>query len=273
MNPKVETQSLEDKDFVFIGGLHRSGKSTLFRCLAQHSKVSGLYDADVRGAPLQDEGQHLQSVYPPGPESDGPVGFDASAHLDETSALATRDHARRLLADWRDYWDLDKPVLLENSPPNLVRTRYLQSLFPNSAFIIVLRHPIPVSYETMRWNADRVDKLIEHWICCHERFADDFDRIERAMIVKYEDLVSDTEASIRKVFDFLGLEDEPAGIDLREAENRTHFRRWRDTPLNRHNKFPIPRLFRLSCYVRFERRVRRFGYSLMHPAKSYPVEL
>ena len=46
---------------VFVGGLHRSGTSLVHRCLASHPAVSGFSDTGVP----EDEGQHLQTVYPP----------------------------------------------------------------------------------------------------------------------------------------------------------------------------------------------------------------
>ena len=39
---------------------------------------------------------------------------------------------------------MSEPVLVEKSPPNLVRTRFLQALFPDARQIVVTRHPIAV---------------------------------------------------------------------------------------------------------------------------------
>ena len=47
---------------VFVGGLHRSGTSLVHRCLALHPAVSGFSGTGVP----EDEGQHLQTVYPAG---------------------------------------------------------------------------------------------------------------------------------------------------------------------------------------------------------------
>jgi hypothetical protein len=258
---------VQDKKFVFIGGVHRSGKSILFRWLTRHPKISGLYNPEANGELRRDEGQHFQSVYPPGPEYDGPAGFDASAHLDETSKLATRDHTRHLLADWEDYWDMEKPVLLENSPPNLVRTRYLQSLFSDPFFIIVLRHPIPVLYEMMVWNAERMDQMLRHWLSCHETFEEDAPHVKNLLVIKYEELVSNSQEELDRVFSFLGLGSSVGDIDVKEGGNEKFFERWSQRPLNRFNSFPIASMFRAYCYLRFERRVNRFGYSLRDPSR------
>ncbi len=47
----------------FIAGLHRSGTTPLTRLLAAHSEVSGFSNTHVE----EDEGQHLQQVYPSAP--------------------------------------------------------------------------------------------------------------------------------------------------------------------------------------------------------------
>ena len=53
---------VSDYRYVFVTGLHRSGTSLLARCIAQHPQVSGFSGTGVP----EDEGQLLQSVYPPG---------------------------------------------------------------------------------------------------------------------------------------------------------------------------------------------------------------
>ena len=56
---------MPDHTYVFVGGLHRSGTSLLARSLEAHPSVSGFRDTGVP----EDEGQHLQSVYPAGSPS------------------------------------------------------------------------------------------------------------------------------------------------------------------------------------------------------------
>src|SRR5207249_5367403 len=49
-----------DHRFVFVGGLHRSGTSLMARTIAGHPEVSAFTGTGVP----EDEGQHLQTVYP-----------------------------------------------------------------------------------------------------------------------------------------------------------------------------------------------------------------
>ena len=48
---------------VFVGGLHRSGTTPLARVLAEHPDVSGFGATRPTGV-TEDEGQHLQDLYP-----------------------------------------------------------------------------------------------------------------------------------------------------------------------------------------------------------------
>lgn len=43
--------------------------------------------------------------------------------------------------EWHKYWDLRKPILLEKSPPNIIRAKSIEKAFKNSFFIIFYRNP------------------------------------------------------------------------------------------------------------------------------------
>src|ERR1700745_4310296 len=184
---------MPEHKLVFLAGLHRSGTTLLARLLAAHPQISGF--SGTR-APA-DEGQHLQSVFPSDPEygSPGRFGFAPEMHLTESSPLVSEQSARTLFEEWSPHWDLSRPLLLENPPPNLLKTRFLQALFPRSAFVVLLRHPIPVSIATARWRGTRRhDRLLEHWLRCHELFEADREHLERVYVLQYEEMVRDPAA-------------------------------------------------------------------------------
>jgi hypothetical protein len=248
---------VEDHRFVFIGGLHRSGTSVIFRCLREHPLISGFENT---GAP-QDEGQHLQSVYPPGDTYGGPgrFGFEPEAHLTETSELITKENRLRLLAEWKRHWDLEKPVLLEKSPPNLIRMRFLQELFPNPYFLVVIRHPIAVSYATREWTNASLPELIEHWLVCHEKFEQDRQHVRRLFVLKYEDFVEKPQAALDTIYSFLGLPHYPNRIQVHSRLNEKYLKQW---PTYQNDTLSGGCMEATQIRLQSERRVAAFGYSL-----------
>jgi Sulfotransferase family len=237
---------VQNHKFVFICGLHRSGTSLLFRTLKKHPMISGFDDTGVP----EDEGQHLQTIFHPAKVYGGPgeFGFDKNSYLDEDSSLVSVENANRIFNDWSRYWDVTKPVLLEKSPPNLVRSRFLQALFPNSFFLIVLRHPVAVAYSTQNWTRGAIESLIDHWLVCYERFEADRPKLRNVHELKYEDLIASPSGTLNNIFSFLDLEPYHIAMDIRPDGNQKHFQKW-NTEYGK-------------TFQHLEPRIQRFGYSL-----------
>ena len=259
---------MTEQRLVFVGGLHRSGTTPLARCLADHPQVSGFAGTGVE----EDEGQHLQTVYPPARTHGGPGRFalHPAAHLTEHSPLLTPDTASRLLAGWRPHWDLARPVLVEKSPPNLLMTRFLQGAFPDARFLMVVRHPAVVSLSTRKWARLRsLGALLEHWFAAHRTFEEDAAHLRHLLVVKYEHLVADPGGTLAGIAEFLELDGEiPAGgIDTRRSA--TYERQWAE--LAGGGRLRRER-FRSLCR-RYQAAADHFGYSLvdLDRADPFPV--
>lgn len=253
---------MEGHRFVFLAGLHRSGTTLLARLLAAHPEIGGFSGT---GVPAE-EGQHLQSVYPVAATYGGPgrFGFAPESHLTEASPLATGENARAIYEEWSRHWDLERPVLLEKSPPNLLKTRFLQALFPGSAFVVIVRHPIPVSIPTARWRGTRrYDRMFEHWLHCHSLFEADREHLARVHVLQYEQLVRDPAGLLREIFEFLELDPIPPSEPVQPGANEKYFRQWRDL-----KRDPGMRAYLDLVSLRYERRVRRYGYSLLFPERA-----
>lgn len=247
---------------VFIGGLHRSGTSLVARLLAAHPEVTGFENTGV----WEDEGQHLQDSIPPGRALGGPgrFGHHPDAHLTERSRFAVPETRAALDAAWEPHWGSAPGVKLEKSPPNLLRFRLLQHLYPDAAFVAVVRHPAIVALATRRMRRAfafrSVPGLIDHWLQCHAAFEGDRREIARLSVVRYESLVADPTARLARLHRFLELS--PAAPTLAvspepQAFYASSWGRWLDVPLlgGRRRAALAPRA----------RAAAPFGYDLFDP--------
>ena len=248
-------------NFVLLCGLHRSGTTLLFRMLREHPAMSGFTNNQVptEWLALEDEGQFLQSVYPPGIVYGGPgsFAFAPDAHLTEDSDLLTPENKAQLAMDWFPYWDLTKRFLLEKSPPNILMTRFLQSALPNASFVCIVRHPVAVSLATTKWSHRSLDQLIEHWLVAHEIYEKDTAHLKRSKTIKYETLIGDPAGTLCDIYAFLGVEPHPTTFEAKTEHNERYFAQWRDM-INSPETGPAVK----EWIARYEPRVRAFGYSL-----------
>ena len=83
----------------------------------------------------------------------------------------------------------------------------------------------------------------------------------RAHVLTYEQLVRDPAGVLRGIFEFLGLEPIAPSEPVEGGANEKYFGQWQD----------LKRDLRMRAYLdlvslRYERRVRRYGYSLLSPS-------
>jgi Sulfotransferase family len=277
----IQNNDTSNYKHVFVCGLPRSGTSVIARNIGRLHNCTGLKNTGV----LEDEGQYLQDVYPLGGEcgGDGRFGFDPRMHLIETSTLLTPDNVTKLRESWRPYWDSSKTIHMEKSPANLLRTRFLQAAFPNSYFVVIRRHPVPVSIAIQKWkvNVTSLYNLFEHWLQCYDLFEEDKLFLKHVYELRYEDYVENPSKYHDEIAAFLGTrvpeppsEDEfrtvtklgiPSGLRVPErsmeqasgAYNRKYFDRWSDLLTNS----PFRGYYRYIAR-KYQPRFAKYGYSL-----------
>ncbi|MBW2046055.1 MAG: sulfotransferase [Deltaproteobacteria bacterium] len=249
-------KSPENHKFIFIGGLHRSGTSLIHRCLREHPLISGFENSPSP----EDEGQHLQTVYLAANYFGGPgrFAFYPDARLTEETSLVSEQNKLKLFNEWTKYWILEKPFLLEKSPPNIIRTRFLQALFPNSFFVIVTRHPVATCYSTMKWRPRQkfsAISLLKHWLVCHEIFDKDRQYLKNILVMKYEDFVTDYNNQLHRICNFLNIPTFQPSENILQQTNEEYFKIWEKKRYVFLRKYAI---------LRFEKRMLKFGYSLLN---------
>lgn len=239
-----------EKKYVFIGGLHRSGTSAITNILGTSNLVSILTDTNVP----ENEGQHIQSVYNCAGKHGGPgkFGFDINYHYTEKSKLLTKENNSKIINEWSKYWNLNKPILIEKSPPNIIHTRYLQELVNDSYFIIIIRHPIAVSLATKKWNNQSIDKHIDHWLHVHQILFNDLKKIKKYLILKYEELNIDSFENKISMFlkEKISLDSNILqNINSMKVSNKEYFKNF--IPDNIKNKY--------------EKKINKYGYTFNYP--------
>lgn len=240
---------------IFIVGLHRSGTTLLADILANNEKISSFKNT---GFP-KDEGQFLQTVFPPAKYygGAGKFGFHPKSHLTEKSPLCTQENRKKLMTEWGKHWDFHKEYLLEKSPPNILKTRFLKTLFPEAYFIVLMRHPVAVSFATQKWSKTSIHSLLDHWLLCHKLLFSDLGAIDRKIIIRYEDLITRSQNELNRIAQFLGLDSLKVEQGVIKDSNVRYFQKWDSTYNGWKRLVNLPLLL-----LRYERPINRYGYSL-----------
>jgi len=231
-----------DHQMVFIGGLQRSGTTLFHSILASHPEISGFQNTGA----LEDEGGYLQDVFDKDQNYGGPgrMAFDPACHMTEDHPLVTADNRARIWSQWAPYWDLGKRVLIEKDPVALIRTRFLQALFPGAKFIMITRHPAAEALAVRKWSATGIHSLIHHWTYAHAVFREDMAHLADVLVLSYEGYVKEPDAAFAAVAAFLGVA--PEGFDLsriRGGVNDAYFDLWRREFLTTEDRRkPIPNM-------------------------------
>jgi hypothetical protein len=115
--------------------------------------------------------------------------------------------------------DLSKRVLLEKSPPNGARTRWLQKNFENAHFIGLVRNGYAVAEGISRKGDPQhiqggwpIERSARQWARSNEILRQDSERLQHFTWLKYEDLVGDVRAALTIITDFLKISPFPDSV-------------------------------------------------------------
>ena len=121
--------------WVFVVGCYNSGTTLLAELLGRHSRISAL---PTEGHFITDQ---LVRDYDVGL----PRMWVEREDLFRMTEASEGPDVVRLKKEWGSRLDLRKPILLEKSPPNGARTRWLQAHFENAYFIAIVRNGYAVA--------------------------------------------------------------------------------------------------------------------------------
>ncbi len=111
----------------------------------------------------------------------------------------------KVRAAWESAWDMSKPVLLEKSPPHLVRARQLQEHFPGSHFVVMVRNPYAYCEGIRRrWRNDlNYATIARRWVERAVFQCDNRAGLQRVLFFTYEELCADAESICRRLVGFV----------------------------------------------------------------------
>lgn len=194
--------------WAFICACSNSGTTLLNDMLGQHPDIGT----------IDPEGQFWTERLPKavgGPEERlwalrlEHYAMDEHAQVD--AAMVKRDWAR-------GFNDPHRTVLLEKSPPNAVRMRWLQRHFEPASFLCIVRNGYAVAEGIARKTGHPIETTARQWAEANARMKQDFARVERGLWIRYEDLAADPRATMERIASFLDVDPEP----LRQAAAARH---------------------------------------------------
>ena len=110
---------------------------------------------------------------------------------------------------WDSYWNHDRALLLEKSPPNIIRTQDILKHFQPAQFIIMVRNPYAQAEGLIRRNNWPVKRAANFAIMClHTQWANRR-RLNSSAVLTYESLGGDPRKTCETLAQFL-----PALSDL-----------------------------------------------------------
>jgi len=257
-------ERLRDNDayWMFVLGCNNSGTTLLAKLLEEHPGVRY----------LPKEGQRMTEAIPNCAKLG--VGRTFSQRMDVFRWTEEDDASMvpRLRYDWAALYTPGTGVLFEKSPPNMLRSRWLQKNFQPSRFIGIVRHPYAVCEGVRRRRNNTIEEAAVHWNLVHEILEQDEPYLEHYWMFQYEQLCQsplDVLQEIEHRFDL-----EPY---FTEEHTRKNFavHNCDDAAATIHN-FNAKSFARLSpedvelINAKTETQMRRMGYEPMDPAEFGP---
>jgi hypothetical protein len=141
-------------------------------------------------------------------------------------------------SEWLEYWDSSKPILMDKSPPNLVRAEAIQANFAPASFIVMTRNPYAHAEGMMRRNGLSATAAADFSIKCLSHQKRNAERLQHRCVIRYEDLVLDPSAVKHRLGAFIPELEGLSVVQLFTAHNHKQ----RSLPITDFNSESINRL-------------------------------
>lgn len=109
----------------------------------------------------------------------------------------------RIKSVWDGYWDQAMPILLEKSPPNLIRTDAIRAHFQPVHFLLMVRDPYAHCEGLMRRNGWDATRAAAFSLRCLRQQTHNATTLPNALAFTYEALADDPTTTARTIEAFL----------------------------------------------------------------------
>jgi tetratricopeptide (TPR) repeat protein len=204
------------RDPIFILGMPRAGSTLIEQILSSHPLIEGTQELpDIAQLARRLGGRKLKS--------------EASAYP-ECLAAMTADEFRALgeeyIARTRIQRKTGRPLFIDKMPNNWLHAGFIHLILPNARIIDARRHPLGCCFSNFKqhfargqafsYGLDDVGRYYRDYVAMMA--AIDSALPGRVHRVFYENMVEDTEAEVRRLLDYLGVDFDPACLRFFETE-------------------------------------------------------
>lgn len=197
----------EEPDPIFIIGMPRAGSTLIEQILSSHSLVEGtseLPDLPILALKL---GRYPKAILEASPEERRAIG---------------EEYLKRAQVQRRT----DRPFFIDKLPNNWLYMPFIQLVLPNAKIIDARRHPLGCCFSNFRQHFARGQDFtysladLGQYYSDYARLMAHIDRVLPSKVhrVIYERMVSDTEAEVRALLEYCGLEFEPQVLEFYKTE-------------------------------------------------------
>jgi tetratricopeptide (TPR) repeat protein len=201
------TGGCEAPDPIFIVGMPRAGSTLIEQILSSHSLVEGTSELPDLPAVARKDGRYPQSAL-------------------ELSEPERRERGEEYLKRASVQRRTGKPFFIDKLPNNWLYVPFIQLVLPNAKIIDARRHPVACCFSNFRQHFARGQNFtydladVGHYYADYVRLMAHVDSVlpGRVHRVIYERMVDDTEAEVRALLEYCGLEFEPACLEFHKTE-------------------------------------------------------
>lgn len=200
---------------IFIVGMPRSGSTLIEQILASHSQIEGTMELmtlpNLERSIRIAGGRNFKENYPRSLKKFSREELTAfgQTYLDETAVYRT-----------------SKPFFIDKLPPNFERIGLIHKILPQAIIIDSRRHPLDCGFSAYQQHfagGHEYSYKLEHigqYFNNYLQFMDHWDKVlpRKVKLIQYENMVHNTEYTVRVILDHVGVDFEDAC--LRFFENK-----------------------------------------------------